>query len=1043
MRSATLIGRRTALDAARDALERARSGRGRVLVVEGEPGIGKSALAAAVAEWAEAAGATCHWGRAWELGNAPPYFPLRACLRALGVDAEPAASGDGGPFALWERVLDALAQAAAARPQVWIIEDAHAADLLTLDLLAFLAQPVRGLGALIVVTRRDRDPRLTPAAEQRLVRLAREGESVALLRLDAADAATLADQAAGRALDASLHRRLWELTGGNPLFVVECARTLARDQTGASLPATLRQLVQERLEALPAANREVVETAALLGREVSAAALAAVTGRLPARVIDDLAPALRAGLVIERRPGDFAFSHVVVRDAIEDATPASVRADVHARAAAALTDSQSPEAVIERARHTLSALELGTVSTLSTLEGAGGAAGAAAAAAPVTAAIALCSDRGAFDRAFALAERLDAARSGGRLPAASFDERLQVAVLASAASRAAESRRRCEVLIAEAVACGEVAARARATLALGSELRPGVVDEVLVTRLRDALDAIGDRDPAMACRLSARLAAAEQPAPDPGGPVRRAEAAISTARTLGDPAVLCEVLDVAGSALVDYATMERRLEVAGELMAVARARGDRARELRALCRRAMDRAEGGDFAGFAADVDALDRRSLELGDPRFRWRALLMTSMQAMAEGRVVDSERALVEVQQMAAMIDDPALRLSLAAHAGNRARLLHLDDVLRVAAEQVDRDLDGVPGAPYVAAVLRASFFGRLEDLEHTRIELARSSWLSAAFEHDSTFHTLLGEVLALVGEEHEVRRIRTTLAAWPQPEMVGGHIPISYDGPRARVVALLDHRLGDLDAAEQGLRAALESVRAHGHRAWVAQISYELGLLGRDGAAWFERAATLAGELGMSGLAARARARLRSAPVAVTVAAPARRVELTRDGESWTVSDGAAAVRVRDSRGVRMLARLVERPDEEIHVLALAADDEHAALVEGAAPAVMDAEARRAYRERLEDLDEAIERAEATGDARGYDRLAAEKAALAREVGRAMGVGGASRRAGSAAERARINVQRRVKDVIARIGEQDRGLGEYLERAVRTGSYCCFRP
>src|SRR5690606_3289419 len=113
------------------------------------------------------------------------------------------------------------------------------------DLLAFLAQPVRGLAALVVVTRRDRDPRLTAAAEQRLVRMVRDGTGVALAPLPAADAAALAVQAAGHALDPVLVRRIWELTGGNPLFVVECARALARDASGAALPATLRQLVEE------------------------------------------------------------------------------------------------------------------------------------------------------------------------------------------------------------------------------------------------------------------------------------------------------------------------------------------------------------------------------------------------------------------------------------------------------------------------------------------------------------------------------------------------------------------------------------------------------------------------------------------------------------------------------------------------------------------------------------------------------------------------------------------------------------------------------
>jgi hypothetical protein len=508
---------------------------------------------------------------------------------------------------------------------------------------------------------------------------------------------------------------------------------------------------------------------------------------------------------------------------------------------------------------------------------------------------------------------------------------------------------------------------------------------------------------------------------------------------------------MAGSALVDFATMARRLEVSGELLAMARATGDRPRELRALCRRAMDRAEQGDFTGFAADVEDLQRRSLELGHARFRWRPLLMASMHAITEGRVVDSERAVVEVQQMAAMIDDPALRLSLAAHMTERARILHLDDQLREGAAGVEESLEGIPGAGFVAATLRASMFARLEDREATAAELTRlGASMKRAFEHDSTFHTLLGEAEALVGDEAGVRRLRDALAAWPHDELVGGHIPIAYSGPRLRLVARLEHRLGDVAAAERGFRAALAGALARGHRTWVAQISYELGLLGAGFEADLERAAALAQEIGMPGLVARATAALRGRATAAAMAPPvvpptasARRVTLARDGESWTVTGGAAAVRVRDSRGVRMLARLVERPDEEIHVLALAADDPGSALVDAGGAPVVDAEARRAYKERIDELDERIERAEALGDERAYERCVKEREALVKELARVAGLGGATRKSGSAAERARINVQRRVKDAIDRIGEQDPALGAYLERAVRTGSFCCFRP
>ncbi|HZJ67152.1 MAG TPA: AAA family ATPase, partial [Kofleriaceae bacterium] len=310
-----LVGRAGVLEQLGEALDQAMHGRGRLVVVAGEAGIGKSALADAIAERAEQAGAACSYGRAWEFADAPPYFPLRAALRsiAVDVDAEP-----DSPFALWDRVLDQLARAAGERPRVWIVEDAHVADGGTLDLLAFLARPLRSVAALVVVTRRDRDPRLNDAAEQRLGRMARDGVAIALAPLDAAGVARLAAQAAGRELSDAACAQLVELTGGNPLFVVECARNLVRD---AALPATLRQVVQERIAQLPPETRDVLLAAAVLGRELVISTIASVADVPPATVIERLTHAIRGGVVVESAPGELAFSHVIVRDAIEDAAP--------------------------------------------------------------------------------------------------------------------------------------------------------------------------------------------------------------------------------------------------------------------------------------------------------------------------------------------------------------------------------------------------------------------------------------------------------------------------------------------------------------------------------------------------------------------------------------------------------------------------------------------------------------------------------------------------------------------------------------------------
>lgn len=202
-------------------------------------------------------------------------------------------------------------------------------------------------------------------------------------------------------------------------------------------------------------------------------------------------------------------------------------------------------------------------------------------------------------------------------------------------------------------------------------------------------------------------------------------------------------------------------------------------------------------------------------------------------------------------------------------------------------------------------------------------------------------------------------------------------------------------------------------------------------------------------MPGLVARAsgrRARLvrgghapASAPVPAS-RAPAR-FALARQGELWHVDFEGRALTVRHSRGMELLARLVARPGEELHVLALASDEEGASLADDAPADLLDERARRAYRARLAELERALGDAERERDLGRHAALERERALLGAELERAFGLGGRARRSGSASERARVNVQRRLKDALGRIAELDAECGQFLSRAIRTGNYCVF--
>jgi tetratricopeptide (TPR) repeat protein len=165
--------------------------------------------------------------------------------------------------------------------------------------------------------------------------------------------------------------------------------------------------------------------------------------------------------------------------------------------------------------------------------------------------------------------------------------------------------------------------------------------------------------------------------------------------------------------------------------------------------------------------------------------------------------------------------------------------------------------------------------------------------------------------------------------------------------------------------------------------------------------------------------------------------------REGDYWSVVFEGRTVRVRDLKGMRYLAQLLTHPGREFHVLDLVAAETGQQTALGDAGEMLDERAKTAYRRRLAEIEEDIEQARAFGDATREAQADAERDLLVRELARAVGLGGRDRRAASASERARSGVTRAIRQGIARIGEHHPQLGEHLNRAVRTGTYCAYVP
>ncbi|MES1164502.1 MAG: AAA family ATPase, partial [Verrucomicrobiota bacterium] len=316
---AGLVGRERELADLVALLDDASAGRGGLALLVGEAGIGKSRLAAEVAATASPRGFYVGWGRAWEGGGAPPYYPWARALEAVGAPAPDTAAAtavdsDAARFQLFRRVADGLVRLAGQAPVLLILDDLHAADTSSLRMLSFVARELHGTRVAIIGTRRDLDPAMTPEAEALLARVGREGRVHMLGRLEEAAVARLVRAQLPDALAAPI----WAATRGNPLFVGEIVSLLAADPEKARageipIPYTVRDLVRQRAEPLGAPARRLLEVAALFGGEPDPALLAQTLGE---DVVAIGAALERSGLVVVHAGGRLAFSHGLTRDAV-------------------------------------------------------------------------------------------------------------------------------------------------------------------------------------------------------------------------------------------------------------------------------------------------------------------------------------------------------------------------------------------------------------------------------------------------------------------------------------------------------------------------------------------------------------------------------------------------------------------------------------------------------------------------------------------------------------------------------------------------------
>ncbi len=358
-----LVGRDSEMALLRSLIKELARGRGGSVLIEGEPGIGKSTLVRAAVTEAPEAGCEVFWGAGDELGQALPLLPFLDALRVREPATNPrrtaivgllrgevtADRGTDVPAVLAEQLLALVAEQCAVRPTILVIDDLQWADHASVTLWGRLARSARQVPLLLVGMMRPVPQRDDLLALRRVV-----GDA-ARLQLTALTGEAVADLVAALAGGRPDHNllRLADGAAGNPLYVTELVAALARgsgltitdagaaELASGSAPGSLSAAIADRLGFVTGPVHDVLRAAALLGVDFAVSDLATVLERGVPDLIPAVDEARAAGVLAESGHG-LGFRHPLIQAALYDEMPAPVRAAWHRAAGRALAKAGAP-----------------------------------------------------------------------------------------------------------------------------------------------------------------------------------------------------------------------------------------------------------------------------------------------------------------------------------------------------------------------------------------------------------------------------------------------------------------------------------------------------------------------------------------------------------------------------------------------------------------------------------------------------------------------------------------------------------------------------
>jgi DNA-binding CsgD family transcriptional regulator len=841
------VGRETELAALTADLQAAVAGRGGVVLLAGEPGIGKTRLAEELAARATARGALVLWGRCWEGEGAPAFWPWVQVVRAYVQAADPAAlrqdMGAGAadiaqvvpavgerlpglpaplpvePGAARFRLFDSLAgflrAAAARRPLLLVLDDLHWADAPSLALLRFVGWELEGAGLLVLGVYRHTEVDRGHPLLGTLADLTRGQHHRRLLLggLDQQEVASFVALVAGVAPSPRLAAALHQQTDGNPFFVTEVVRLLASqgrlDHAGSpvlagGLPEGVKAVVAERLGRLSDDCRGLLEVAAVVGRDFGLRVLQPATGVDPGRLLGLLeeAEATRVVAAVPGGLGRWRFAHALVREVLYEGLPAAGRVRLHGRVGEALGAVYAVDPgphLAELAHHFVAA-----------------APGGQEMVARAVRAATLAGRRGldllAWEEAAGLFERALAALELAERPdqQARCQLLLDLGEARMAASEVPAARAAYQQAGELARRIGAPEALANAALGLGLEFTTGVVDPVEVGLLGEALAALGGADSPLRARVLARLATALLFTPQTQRRLALSEEAVALARRLGDPATLAAVLYdhhvvIWGSEQAEVAG--ERLAVAGEVVGLAEQTGDQAMALRGRGLRRTDLLELGDVVGFDADLAAAEQTAQQLRQLHHRWQLPLARATRAMLAGRFAEAEELATQGLAVGRRAGDQAVELYHAAIVGP---LRFLQGRQGETVELFQDLATRFPAFPLLRTCLAAALAeaGRTDQARAEVERLAAGDLAAVPRDLGWSFSlAMLALACYRLGDTEHAAGLHGRLEPYADRNIASGRYGASYLGPAAYFLGLLAETLGRPEQAVDRFQHAAE--------------------------------------------------------------------------------------------------------------------------------------------------------------------------------------------------------------------------------------------